>query len=263
MREPLIYVFDIECLSSLHADCGSMCCMSYKELNKGKVKTLSLEDYPSTYKKDIFDDSKLVTDVVKVLSKADVLIGHNSKSTAKWGFDIKYINTRIAMNNLDLPPLVGMREIDTFHDIARKHLRFRSNRLTEIAKALGAPEDWVDSKDDMKFPQDWNAFIVKRPGAAKKMRLRNQVDVLITEWVLNRLAKFCVNMPHMGILAGQDKHAYSCPQCGLCDRVNNKDKRKYLDHEAVISTQTALYQRLICRRCNRTFRGRKLGYLDV
>lgn len=250
MKQPKVGIFDIEVLSSMAADCGSVCCMSIKELGKRGVKTMSVEDYPATYKRDVFDDSKLVKDIVKELRSYDVLIGHNSKSSAKWGFDIKYINTRIIMNGLDIPPLQGITEIDTYHDLAKKHLRFRSNKLSEIGKALGAPKDWVDSKEDMQFPRDWNKYIVKAPGANKKMYKRNQVDVLLTEFVYNKLKKMHTNHPNFGYMVGVHKKEFPCPTCGQLDKVNNKDKVR-------LSGKTR-YQRLVCRRCSVTFRGPNL-----
>lgn len=267
-KKAKIATFDIEVLSSMDADCGSVCCVSWKELNKGTVKQLSLEDFPKSYEKNIFDDRALVTAVVKELSKYDVLIGHNIKPSGnkRWGgFDIKYLNTRIAVNSLDLPPLQGMKVIDTYQDIAKRWMKFRSDRLIELGKSLGAPKEWLESKNDMRFPQDWNAYIVKRPGASKKMLLRNKVDVLLTEWVYNRLQKFFPSHPNFGIINGANKLDYPCPSCGHIDKIHHKDKRYQADTSGRLVAQVAVYQRYICRHklpsggiCNRVYRGPRI-----
>lgn len=246
-----VIVYDIEVLSSLAADCGSIVCMSYKTLNKGRVKHLSIADYAKTYRKNVFDDSKLIVDIAKILDRADILIGHNAKSTTKWGFDLKYINTRLIHHGH--APLKYIAEVDTLHDMSKKHLRLRSNKLIEVAKFLGAPEEWTDDKDDMKFPQDWNKVIIKEPGSMKKMLRRCDVDVLITEFVYNKLKTLVNSHPNIGFQHGLHKDQYPCPLCGKSDMVYKKDNR-YLTHRQS-------YERLHCKRneCGgHTFKGPSL-----
>lgn len=243
MKERVVY--DIEVLSSMAADCGSICAFSWKEHGKERVRTLTVKDYPKLYDADIFDDSALVQDIANVLVDYNVLIGHNAKSSAKWGFDLKYINTRLILHGLS--PIKCIAEVDTLQDMAKKHMKFRSNKLSELAKALGLPEELIDSKNDMDFPRDWNAVIVKKPGAMTKMIKRNKVDVILTEMVYNKLLPICDGHPNIGFIRGYTPAEWPCPTCGECDKINNKDR--------VILRNRSAYQRLICRRCNKTYPG--------
>lgn len=251
MKERCVY--DIEVLSSMQADCGSVCAFSWKDYDKDIVRTLTVKDYPDTYRRDIFDDSKLIVDIAEVLNEFNILIGHNAKSTAKWGFDLKYINTRLILHGY--APIREIAEVDTLHDMAKKHLKFRSNSLINLAKALGFPEELVDQKGDMDFPRDWNAVIVKRPGAMAKMIRRNKVDVVLTQMLYDRLLPMTTNHPNIGFMRGYEPKDYPCPTCGACDKVNNKD-RVFLKHRGAV-------QRLICRRCNKTYKGPSIWSPDA
>lgn len=200
-KEPKVMFFDIEVLSSMSADCGSVCSMAYKYLGKKKVHSLAISDY-SNYDDDVFDDTELLKDIHFIISDADVIIGHYSK-----GFDLPFLNTRFILNGL--PPITHKPHVDTYFDMAKRKLSFRSRKLKNLAYALKLPE----KKNPMDFPRDWNAVIVKKPGAMRKMVTYNKQDVIVLELVYEKLKAVCVNHPHLGLIAGHNKKENSCPYC--------------------------------------------------
>lgn len=244
-----ILIYDIEVLSSMSADCGSICCMSYKYLGDKKIHTISIDQYPKTYNTNVFDDSKILPKIREVLDSAAVLVGHNAKvrGNKRWGgFDLKFINTRLILHGL--PPITHKSQVDTYSDMARPKLLFRSDKLSELGKSLKAPKHLLEDKNDMQFPQDWNKVIIKVPGAMTKMKKRNKADVLLTEFVYNKLKPVYEAHPNVGLLQGVDKRLFPCPQCGSTAKVHNHKKEVY-------ATTRSIVQRLVCRACNVYFKG--------
>lgn len=236
-RKPKIMFFDIEVLSSMDADCGSICCFSYKYKGNKNVSTFSISDY-STYEDDIFDDLELCKDIKHVLEEADVIIGHNSK-----GFDLKYINTRLMLHGLH--PVMHKAHIDTYHDIARHHLKVRSRKLGTLARTFNLPVQ----KGFMDFPKDWNNVIVRKRGAMQKMIKYNKDDVSVLELLYDKICELLPNPPHVGYLMGLDRKELSCLHCGGTNIIG-KGRR---------TNSVSQYHRLECKDCGRSFKGPTVG----
>lgn len=102
-----------------------MLSFAYKWFGESGTRVHTLPQY-RLYKKDPFDDSKLIEDLWKLFDEADIIIGHNINS-----FDIKKANTRFIENGL-MPPS-NYQTIDTLR-VAKKYFGFTSNKLMELQK---------------------------------------------------------------------------------------------------------------------------------
>jgi DNA polymerase elongation subunit (family B) len=102
--------------------------ISWKWLANPKVYSVSLLDDPKRFKRDHHDDRHVVTVFHRVLSEADVIVGHNSDR-----FDLPYLKTRMLYHGLaPLPPITAL---DTYK-IAKSVFAFNSNKLDYIGKYL-------------------------------------------------------------------------------------------------------------------------------
>ena len=88
---------------------------AWKTLGENDAVVKTLADYKG-YKPGVVDDEKLVRDVWKVLDRSDVVLGHNLDR-----FDIRKLNTRFAVYNLDAPSYY--KTIDTLK-VAKKMFAF-------------------------------------------------------------------------------------------------------------------------------------------
>jgi DNA polymerase elongation subunit (family B) len=103
-------------------------CASWSWEGESKVHHVSVLDDPKRFEKDPYDDFHVVNALHKVLSEADVIVGHNSDS-----FDTPYVNTRALYHGLSaLPPITS---IDTYK-VAKSKFRLNSNKLDYIGKFL-------------------------------------------------------------------------------------------------------------------------------
>lgn len=127
----------------------------------------------------IQNDEKLLKSIHKVLSDADVLVGHNSVK-----FDFKKLNARFIKHGLC--PLNNFIHIDTLK-IARKHFSFTSNKLSYLAEYLNCDS----KKSEHKKFSGMNLWIECLKGnqeAFQEMEDYNKMDVEVLEQVYNKLA---------------------------------------------------------------------------
>jgi len=104
---------------------------AYKWLGEKHVYVHALPDY-KTYKKDKYDDKELVKDLHKVLSEAQIVVGHNMAR-----FDERKANARMVLNGHDCPN--PHQVIDTLK-FARSKFSFTSNKLADLADYLNIPQ---------------------------------------------------------------------------------------------------------------------------
>jgi uncharacterized protein YprB with RNaseH-like and TPR domain len=125
------------------------------------------------------NDENLLISVHKVLSCADVLVGHNSVR-----FDFKKLNARFIKHGL--APLNNFIHIDTLK-IARKHFAFTSNKLSYLAEYLKCD---IKKSEHQKFPgmNLWAECLKGNPEAFQEMESYNKTDVDVLELVYNKLA---------------------------------------------------------------------------
>lgn len=136
-------------------------CFSYGDVEGGRVKVVSLPDFP-LYKKDPHNDREIVKELYRVLSSTDTVIAHNAS------FDMGMAKARFIYHKL--PPIKPIETICTLK-LARRIGRFPSNTLKEIALFFGVKHKMETSKhlwQDIYFRQD--------KGAWREMCLYNKID---------------------------------------------------------------------------------------
>lgn len=149
-------------------------CISYKNLNEGKVKHLKWE-YGAKHR-----DKEMLGKFTKILSKADSIIAHNGNQ-----FDIPWIRTQLMCYRL--PPLPAISVVDTLK-LVRGNFNFSSNSLNNLAKRLGVIQK---KKTDFEL---WKRVMRGEKKALKEMVEYCDQDILVLEQVYNILEKYCPQM---------------------------------------------------------------------
>jgi predicted RNA-binding Zn-ribbon protein involved in translation (DUF1610 family) len=176
--------------------------VAYKWLGEKQVHVLALPDY-KTYKKDRYDDKELVKDFHKVLSEAQIVIGHNMAR-----FDERKVNARMVLNGLDCPS--HRQVIDTLR-VARSKFAFTSNKLADLAEYLQIPQGkmHVDSAQ-------WIKAIHGDMKTWDHIKKYNKRDIEVTEQVYLKLRSYMTNHPNMNI---DSNDPFACPTCGHDDLI--------------------------------------------
>lgn len=125
------------------------------------------------YSKDYRVNNRLITELHKLYSKADYVVGHNL-----FAFDDKVANTDILLNKLPPPP--RHRVLDTLK-IARQNFRFNSNKLDDLARRLG-----IGRKMPHTGFQMWKDVMANDPKAWDMMERYNKHDIFLLEEVWKR-----------------------------------------------------------------------------
>ncbi len=235
----LAYVWDIWnqniSLNQIHKD-WFILSWAAKWLGSNEMFSDSLFNYPSTFKKDKEDDSKIIKSVFKLLDEADIVVAHNGDK-----FDIPRLYTRALIHGINPPSPI--RTIDTVK-IARKVFGFTSNKLDYIA-------GFLDIGHKLKHPgmEMWLACMSGDPAAWEKMVKYNEQDVRLLEKVYIKLRPWHKWHPNLGLYVDDSSNAPVCPKCGS----NNIIK----DGTRTMKTNMSKYQRYYCKNCGAYSRGRK------
>jgi DNA polymerase elongation subunit (family B) len=168
----------------------------------------SLGDKHMSYAASVkpWDDYSTVKKLRDALSRADVIIGHNSDK-----FDIKYLNARLIFHNL--PPLPQVASVDTLKEI-KKVASFTSHKLDYLSHILCG-----ERKNHVSF-ELWKQVVSGDRLALNKMVAYNKKDVLLTEKLYKRLLPYMKSHPHVGAMLGKDRRL-SCNKCGSTDIKRN------------------------------------------
>lgn len=204
---------------------------SYKWLGEKKIYHENLSKMPG-YKSNPLDDKKLSEKLHKIMSEADVIIGHNSVS-----FDDKMANMFFVSNGLE--PLPSHKVIDT-KNMAKHNFRYGSNKLDDLAEHFG-----LKGKTDVRHSDIWyECFVNKDKKMWKLMQVYNDQDVRITEEIYMKMRPFMRNHPAISRVTGEWD---SCPRCGSYDyRV-----------KAYRTTNISRYRQYFCSGCGGYFSDRK------
>lgn len=217
-----VLFLDIEA-SNLSASVGYTLAIGYKWANEKKAHVLTLADYPGSKSTD---DTKLLAAFRPIFEKADLVVHHFGDY-----YDIPFLQTRMLIHKMK--PLPRVATVDTWR-IAKKRLKFHSNRLDAILKTLGCPY--------AKTPLDGNVWIDASAGDRKALRYVAKhcyFDVLVLEWVYNAIKSVWDQHP---ALYGKEK----CNSCG------GQDFRS----DGVRVTTANTYRRLTCKKCGATKKGK-------
>lgn len=125
------------------------------------------------YSKDYRVNNRLITELHKLYSAADYVIGHNL-----FAFDDKVANTDILLNKMAPPP--RHRVIDTLK-IARANFRFNSNKLDDLAHRLGIGRKLPHTGFDM-----WKGCMANDAESWNLMERYNKHDIFLLEEVWKR-----------------------------------------------------------------------------
>lgn len=241
MAEPKILYLDIENTPSLGYVWGMwdqnviemeqdwfMLSFAYS-WNGGAPRVKALPDYKG-YNKDKTNDKSLVLDLWRLLDSADVVIAHNADA-----FDIKKANARFLVHGLRPP--TPYKTIDTLK-IARRHFKFDSNRLDDLARQLG-----LGRKLATKGKNTWLGCMAGDEASWRLMKKYNKQDVKLGYDVYLALRPWATTHPNLSIFAGSDG---VCPRC-----LAKKLQRRGTGH-----TLTTSYPRYQCTSCGGWSRGK-------
>jgi hypothetical protein len=170
------------------------------------------------------DDSRIISDLWKLLDDADIVIAHNGDS-----FDVPNMNTRFIVNNL--PPTSPYQTIDTVK-VARKQFGFTHNNLNALAKVFG-----FDVKLETSFHL-WKECIEGNEEALRKMERYNRHDVELLEEVYVKIRPWIRSHPNLGLYVQSTEPV--CPNCG--NSTLDKTGKFYY-------TQTGKYETFRCKKC--------------
>ena len=173
---------------------------AYKWVGEEETTCVTLPDFKTAYKRDPFDDSRLLKELYKVLDEADLIVGHNVKK-----FDLRKINARL-LKHFHTPPS-PYDVYDTLTE-ARKVGMFPSNSLGDLAKFLDCP---IGGKVEHEGFGLWLKCMAGDKDAWERMREYNSQDVDINEWVYERLRPWSKTHPNVTLDSGEPN---LCPRCG-------------------------------------------------
>lgn len=202
-----------------------MLCFSYKWLGDTETTVVSLPDFPG-YSRNKTNDKKLVTELWKVLDKADIAIGHNSVR-----FDHPKANARFIYHGL--LPHSPVRKIDTLQT-ARRYFKFNCNRLDSLGEHLGLGRKVKHAGVDL-----WLKCMEGDLTAWKSMVDYARGDVDLLEKVYLRLRPYSEDTTHVGLF--EESPLGTCPCCGSTQLV----KRGYK------VANTRVYKQYCCKSCGR------------
>ena len=169
-------------------------CISWKWQDEDKIHNL-------TWDKNQCDKSML-EEFIKVLNKADEIIGHNGDR-----FDIKWIRTRAMYHRLQMKP--HYRSLDTLKK-AKSHFNLPNNRLDTIAQFLG-----VGAKVEHEGLKMWKKVKAGDEQALKDMVHYCDGDIVVLEDVFLTMQPYIKHNTHVGTHNLKMKH--SCPNCASED----------------------------------------------
>ena len=221
-----ILFLDIEA-TDLNADIGNVLCIGYKWAHEKSVHVMSIADYPG---KQINDDINLLEAFEPVFSKADLVIHHFGDY-----YDIPFLQTRRLIKGLN--PMPSVSTVDTWR-IAKKRLKFGSNRLERILDVLGCPY----KKTPLKL-SIWASARVGIRGPLKYIIKHCKNDVLVLEWVYNRIKAIWDQHPNIQ----RTSLGRICSICG-----------GHGQSRGLRATLGGQYQRLVCLKCGHSWKGPKV-----
>lgn len=198
--------------------------VAWKWLGDKTVSVVSVLDDEKLYKQNPHNDLHVLKTFHKILSEADVIVGHNSDK-----FDIKFLEGRMLIQGLE--PLPPINKIDTYK-IAKKRFLFNSNKLDYLGKVLGCGRK---IKTDRTL---WLGVLAGDKASVEKMAQYNKGDVKLLEKVFLRLLPYIPNYPLTG------NGVSECPRCAS----------KKVQSRGLAKTVTRVYQRFQCQGCGGWFR---------
>jgi hypothetical protein len=206
---------------------GYIMCWAAKWLHDDSVY------YASCRERGEKDEKSVLKELVKLIRKADVVVGHNGDN-----FDMKWIRTRMLYHGMK--PLPPVKQVDTYK-VAKKFFRLHSNKLAFLADYLKCSP----KKQHLKFPghELWTECTLGNPEAWDEMEEYNVQDVESLEEVYLKLIPWDKGINFN--LSG-DLEEMRCPKCGGL----------HLQKRGYAYTNVSKFQRYRCNECGGWSRGR-------
>lgn len=198
-------------------------CYAYKWLGEKSVTVDSLRMHPE-YAGAEEDDSALCRGLWALLDKADVVVAHNGNR-----FDIKKIQTRLAMNGMRPPS--PFKSVDTL-SVARSHFGFTSNKLDDLGKSLKLGQKLETGGFEL-----WEGVMAGLIPSWKTMEKYNKQDVVLLENLYKELRPWMPRHPNVAVLTGRE--GIVCSTCGST----------HLQSRGYYHTNSGMYQRFWCTDC--------------
>lgn len=197
-------------------------CISYKWQYEEKVHNMkwNLEQ----------DDKQMLIDFIKILNKADEIVGHNSDR-----FDEKWIRTRAVFHRLGMLP--KYKSLDTLK-MVKRHFNFPSNRLDNIGDYLGVGRKLENEKNLWQKVVKYN-----NREALKRMVDYCDQDVILLEDIFNVLQPYIYKNTNFAVLKGGEK--FECNECGS----------PHVELVRTYTTTAGTFQRIMeCNSCDNNFK---------
>lgn len=166
-------------------------------------------------------DYKVVKELHKAISQADILVAHNGDK-----FDLRKFNTRAVLHGFD--PIPPVKTVDTLK-VARKYFKFDSNRLDSLGQVLGLGGKMDNPKG--LWLRAIAAEIIANPHLKKKEKQKvwedqeeaiNMMsdycgrDVELLEDLYLKLRPYIQNHPNANVIRKKKKEDV-CPNCESTD----------------------------------------------
>jgi len=227
ITQPKILYFDIE-TTNLGADFGEMLMYAYCWHNEPEnVKVVSVLDYEKSFELPIEQrDKYLLPGLINLINEADEVVAHYGSK-----FDCKFVQTRAIINDIPIADIRWSKIFDTCIT-ARKQLKFQSNRLANIAEALGL--DVRKSHLDKKIWRRANAYDID---AIIEMIDYCKQDVIVLYQIAQKIRPTTKHLTSMKVLTNSENMI-----CYCCGSENLISKDFYL-------TKINKYTRYQCNNC--------------
>jgi len=199
---------------------------AYKELGSKKVTVVALPDFKNHYKRKPHSDQLLCKELARVLSDAQVVIGHNFRK-----FDMRKINARFLYWGMKSPPQVQI--IDTLL-LYRKVADCPGNSMAKLSSFFGLDEQKLHFGID-----DWIKCIDGDMDTWKREKEYQVRDINVNEQLYYRLRSYIPNHPHLH----PDTSKVVCHAC-RSNRLRPKGYRYY--------PRGGRKRRFMCRDCGVT-----------
>lgn len=196
---------------------------AWKWLGDKDIHVLSLPMLKS-YKRDPENNKELIVELHRLISEADIAVGHNIDA-----FDDKMSNTGFIKHGLKPPP--PHKTIDTLK-VARSRFRFNSNKLGELGKFLG-----LGGKVQIPGFSLWSRCLSGDKKSWALMEKYNRGDVALLEKIYLKLRPWMRTHQNMNVL---DKHV----GCSTCRSIHIQRRGWRIN----LYGRTPRYQ---CMRCGR------------
>ena len=243
MKKSKILFFDLETIvypftsgERLRSEDTSIVCFGYAWEGE-KAKCIHSGQFSTDYKKDPFNDKKILAKAAEIILKADIVVAHYGS-----GFDKRILRTRFIMAG-HLEAAAHLQRIKLYDTciVARKLLAIRSSSLRYLGQLFK-----LGAKDPMTM-NDWNQVMRSSKTAILKMAKYCIKDVDLLQKVYHKLKGLDNNHPNT--VFEREKNKTHCPTCTSTWVIQKANPWLH---------QKGMYENLRCRKCGCNFRGKKL-----